>query len=213
MPLLVDRLHPKSVVDVGCGTGVWLAGFRDRGVTDVIGVDGAYIDTRQLRIPPDLFVSADLTEPLELGRSFDLALSLEVAEHLPGTRAERFVDTLTRLASIVLFSAAIPGQPGMHHVNLQWPDYWASLFAEHDYVCIDCIRPLLWRNADFEWYYAQNTLLYARRDNADRTASAFTVDLLVDDAPRALIHPHLFEYYKNAYHAQQHAQASAQGDA
>jgi SAM-dependent methyltransferase len=206
VPLLVDRLRPSSVVDVGCGSGTWLAAFLERGVTDVVGVDGSYVDLRRLRIPADHFVSANLEQPLDLERTFDLAISLEVAEHLPAASAEGFVESLTRLSSVVVFSAAIPGQGGAHHVNLRWPDYWATLFADRGYACLDCIRPLLWRNPDVEWWYAQNTLLYARRERADLTARAFAVDRS-DDLPLRLVHPVVYEWYVDALAAAQHAPA------
>jgi hypothetical protein len=61
-------------------------------------------------------------------RTFDLAICLEVAEHLPPEAAEGFIDSLTRLAPVVLFSAAITFQVGNQHLNGQWPDYWATLF-------------------------------------------------------------------------------------
>src|SRR5579862_3100091 len=66
-----------------------------------------------------------LDRPFNLGRSFDLAMSFEVAEHLPPDAAKGFVDSLTRLAPLVLFSAAIPFQGGVGHINEQWPEYWA----------------------------------------------------------------------------------------
>ena len=98
VPLLVEALRPASVVDVGCGTGTWLAAFREVGVMDTLGVDGDYVDPSSLHIPVESFQAADLNEPLQIGRSFDLALSLEVAEHLLPSRTEGFVDDLVRLA-------------------------------------------------------------------------------------------------------------------
>ena len=68
-----------------------------------------------------------------------------------------------KLSSVVLFSAAIPYQGGTHHVNEQWPDYWAELFARHGYVAIDCIREKVWNNQDVDWFYAQNMLVFADR--------------------------------------------------
>lgn len=73
-------------------------------------------------------------------RNFDLAVSLQVAEHLPPSSAKGFIDSLAKLAPVVLFSAAIPLQAGAEHLNEQWPEYWAALFKTHDYLPIDCIR-------------------------------------------------------------------------
>src|SRR5262245_27058351 len=138
VPLVVDLLHPRRVVDVGCGTGTWLAAFAEHGATEVLGLDGEYVDRALLDIPADCFVPADLTQPVhQLGR-YDLALCLEVAEHLPASRAEGLVSDLTNLAPVVLFSAAIPLQGGVNHVNEQWPEYWAGLFRDRGFVPIDC---------------------------------------------------------------------------
>ena len=161
VPIALELVRAKSVVDVGCGDGTWLAAFEQQGVTDAVGLDGDYVDRRLLQIPQDRFIPTDLFAPFRLARTFDLAVSLEVAEHLPPAAAESFVRSLTALAPVVLFSAAIPFQGGMHHVNEQWPDYWAALFQSHDYLPIDGIRSRIWRNDQVEWWYAQNTLLFA----------------------------------------------------
>jgi SAM-dependent methyltransferase len=162
VPIVLRLVRAETVVDVGCGDGTWLAVFRELGITDAVGLDGDYVDRRLLQIPQEQFIATDLSSAFGLPRIFDLAISLEVAEHLPPDAAEGFVRSLTQLAPVVLFSAAIPFQDGVHHVNEQWPDYWAALFKRHDYVPIDCVRGKIWANDQVDFYYAQNTLLYAR---------------------------------------------------
>ena len=83
VPLVLSLLTVRSVIDVGCGVGPWAAEFMARGIEDVWGVDGDYVDRAQLRIPKDRFTPRDLTKPLQFDRTFDLAVCLEVAEHLP----------------------------------------------------------------------------------------------------------------------------------
>src|SRR6185437_701201 len=170
VPLVLDLVHPSSVVDVGCGDASWLAVFQKLGIQDVFGIDGDYVAPELLQVPRSRFQASDLSKPLSLPRAFDLAISLEVAEHLPVDSASVFVESLTRLAPIVLFSAAIPLQGGNHHINEQWPDRWAALFREHDYVPVDCIRKRVWQNDAVEWWYAQNTLLFVREDALERNA-------------------------------------------
>ena len=168
VPLILELVHPESVVDVGCGVGAWLAVFRECGVMDIAGLDGKDLDPGLLQIPADRFRVADLTQPLRLERRFDLAISLEVAEHLPPECAEGFVESLTWMAPVVMFSAAIPGQGGTHHVNEQWPDYWAGLFGNRDYVALDCVRREVWDDENVEYWYAQNTLVFVARDRLDQ---------------------------------------------
>jgi len=164
--LLVDALAPQSVLDVGCGIGTWLRAFQTAGVEAIVGVDGPYVDRDQLLIDPDRFVARDLTQPLalpaELPQSFDLAISMEVGEHLPEAASRTLVRSLTAHAPAVLFSAAIPHQGGTDHVNEQWPSYWAARFADKGYVAVDLARPVLWRDDRVAYYYAQNAVLYVR---------------------------------------------------
>lgn len=169
VPFVLRLVEPWSVVDVGCGLGTWLSVFREQGVTDVCGMDGDWVDRTKLVIPADRFLAADVCRPLPVDRRFDLALSLEVAEHLPGECGAAFVGSLTRLAPLVLFSAAIPFQGGAGHINEQWPEYWVEHFRQSGYAVIDCIRRAIWNNAEVEWYYAQNTLLFARPDLIERS--------------------------------------------
>ena len=114
VPLITRLVQPRSVVDIGCGTGTWLAAFRNLGIADVVGVDGAWVARQTLEIPPNRFHVRDVRRPLDLGRRFDLALSIEVAEHLPAASASDFIENLTRLAprSGVFRSHPLPGRYG-----------------------------------------------------------------------------------------------------
>jgi hypothetical protein len=150
----------NSVVDVGCGVGAWLRAFSRNGVRDYLGIDGDHVPLGLLSIPADRFRTADLRNLSTIGRRFDLACSLEVAEHLPADCARKFVELLTTAAPVVLFSAAIPYQGGTEHINEQWQIYWHALFAKRGYVAVDFIRPLIYANADVDWWYRQNILVY-----------------------------------------------------
>ena len=94
VPLVLSLLSVKSVIDVGCGVGPWAAAFLANGVSDVWGVDGDYVDRSQLRLPLDRFLTRDLTKSLHFDRTFELAICLEVAEHLPASRAAGLVADL-----------------------------------------------------------------------------------------------------------------------
>src|SRR5262245_35919916 len=191
VPLLIEAVEPSSVIDVGCGQGVWLSAFKSRGVSDVFGVDGDWVDTRSLEIPRASFASADLSKPLNLDRCFDLVLSLEVAEHLPAASAATFVQSLVGLGQVILFSAAIPFQGGVAHVNEQWPDYWADLFERHRYVAVDYVRPLVWNNPDVVWWYAQNAMIFLRKDCLSRFPRLAEA-AKVSDRRLSLVHPRLY---------------------
>lgn len=152
-------LPVQSVADFGCGQGAWLSVWRNIGAS-VVGIDGPYVDRDQLLIDPAAFRAADLGEPIDLGTRFDLVQSLEVAEHLPAAKAEKFIATLAAHGSCVLFSAAVPGQGGENHVNEQPLDYWRDIFRRKGYVAIDYLRPLLVDDTAVEPAYRFNIMLY-----------------------------------------------------
>jgi SAM-dependent methyltransferase len=190
LPLVFALVPVTSVLDVGCGVGTWIAVARDVGVTDVLGVDGSYVNRAMLRVPEQCFYPHDLAAPLELQRKFDLVLSMEVAEHIDPSAADTFIDSLVRHGDIILFSAAIPGQGGTDHVNERWPQYWQTKFESRGYQQLDCLRYRIWENDSIPRWYRQNAFLYVRRDRI--TSYPGLVQMTDTPRPVALIHPKVF---------------------
>ena len=188
VPLVMDAISPRSVVDVGCGLGAWLAAFREAGVEDVLGVDGAWVDPETLLIPSEQFVAADLRAPFDAGRRFDLVLCLEVAQILPPTAADPLVATLSALGDVVVFGAAIPGQGGIEHHNEQWPAYWAERFAAHGFTATDPFRARVWNDPDVKWWFAQNIVCFARPE-AVAARPVLAASACADGTPLPLVHP------------------------
>jgi SAM-dependent methyltransferase len=161
VPLVTTLLHVRTVVDVGCGEGAWLAEFARAGCR-VTGVDGQHVDISRLLIPADAFVARDLEQPLELDGRFDLAVCLEVAEHLSPARADGLVDDLAALSDRVLFSAATPGQGGYGHVNEQPHEYWIRRFEDRGYAATTALRRRVADAEDVARWYRDNLLLLVR---------------------------------------------------
>jgi len=187
------RIYPaQSVLDVGCGIGTWGRAGLELGLKTYRGVDGDYVDRKQLLVDPAHFSAGDLCQPLVLGQKFDLALCMEVAEHLPAATATTLVRSLCAHAPVVLFSAAIPRQGGVDHVNEQWQSYWAGLFAEQGYEVYDCIRPRVWNRPEVAEYYKQNALVYVDRQNA-ALGERFHRDATETRSILDLVHPSTYQ--------------------
>lgn len=169
VPKVLEIFNAKSVIDLGCGTGAWLSVFEEHGLT-VRGVDGDYVNPNQLLIDPIKFLPLDLVEPFPdfLNLKADLAMSLEVAEHLPPEAADEFVAKLCAISNNILFSAAVPGQNGVNHINERWPSYWVPKFEALGYTCSSNFRFEFWHDEDVENWYRQNILLFSKCDSDSR---------------------------------------------
>ena len=187
IPEIIKIVNPKSVVDIGCGLGTFLYFFKENGVSDVLGIDGPWTNKDMLSkyLNENEFMEKNLEEVFTLDKKYDLAISLEVAEHVSSESADIFVKNLIAAGEIILFSAAIPLQGGQNHINEQWLSYWEEKFSENGYAIHDVIRPLIWNNSEMFWWYRQNMVLVTPND--------YVLDEnLVKNPLRNIIHPKLF---------------------
>jgi Ribosomal protein L11 methyltransferase (PrmA) len=186
LPLLWQRRKFNSVIDVGCGVGTWLVAARELGASRLCGIDGPHVPPDMMMVDPNVIVKTDLEQPLKLGIIYDLCICLEVAEHLSPSRAKSFVADLTALSSVVVFSAAIPFQGGDGHLNEIWPEYWADLFADHDFQPWDGIRKKIWDIREVPWWYRQNLIIFVRNSEINSLLPDYTPEPL---QALTMIHP------------------------
>lgn len=130
--VLFEEFRPRRLVDLGCGCGVYGHRFGERGV-EVVCLDGVRPPARWA-FPVEVIVR-DLTEPLAhtWGR-FDLALCLDVGEHIPVRLCDVFLGNITRFADTLLLACAPPGQGGHHHVNERPKRWWVARLASHGFA-------------------------------------------------------------------------------
>jgi hypothetical protein len=193
--LIATFFTPKSVVDFGCGRGTWLKAFKEIGATKLVGFDGEWNSQRNMIDDSIIFNACDLNKgvPRDRNEKFELAISLEVAEHLEPSSAETVVQSLVSLSDIVLFSAAFTGQGGRNHINEQPHTYWARLFATHNYVPFDILRPVVWGDTRVEWWYRRNAFLYVRSNSVMyKTLRARKIDPMKDIALMDCVHPNRY---------------------
>ena len=194
IPIIYDTLKPTSVVDFGCGIGNWIkVWLEETPVKDILGIEGPYISKDLYKVDEKYILLKDLKEPIDLGRKFDVAISLEVGEHLPDEFADVFVSNIVKVSDIVIFSAAIKGQLGTYHINEQYPEYWANKFAKHHYVAVDYFRSKIWTNSKIKYWYRQNVLIYIKKEAL--TNHPFLEPYYTTTNPECLlrIHPDQFE--------------------
>ena len=182
----------SSAVDVGCGVGTWLSVLKKYGIEEIQGIDGSWVNTEFLQIPVENFMTQDLSQPINLDRKFDLAISLEVAEHLSEANARNFVSSLTKLADVVLFSAAIPYQGGENHVNEQWIEYWNDLFNKCGYIGLDLVRRRIWNDKRIPFWYRQNMILFASQQQISELKLQHEIAELT---PISMVHPEMYKIY------------------
>src|SRR5579863_7895618 len=185
--LLAERVLSErpvgAVIDIGCGRGVWAAEWRRRGVQRVLGVDGDYVSRESLLIPRDSFLATDLSRPFDVGERFDLVQCLEVAEHVAPQAADTLIDGLVRHGDLIVFSAAVPGQGGEHHVNERHYAYWRDMFVARGYQMYDAVRPLLRNELDVEPWYRYNAFIYANPTGAERLSAEARTHRVAATAP------------------------------
>jgi len=188
VPLLLRLFPSRTIVDVGCGSGTWARAYQDAGC-EVLGIDGDVVRPDQLVIPANRFERHNLNEPFHLKGRFDLVNCLEVAEHLDPSRGPGFVTDLCRLGDVVIFSAAVPGQGGTHHVNEQWPSYWIPLFQAAGFTSLDCVRWQIWGDTRVAWWYVQNLFAFVKQS---RVADFPLAVDAVRPLPADLVHPRAY---------------------
>jgi SAM-dependent methyltransferase len=184
LPVILALYNPDSMLDIGCGNGTWLLAASKLGIQDLFGVDAQESDAGNWPLSKDQFSIKDLTQPFSLGRKFDMAICLEVAEHLPPTAASTLIDSLVKHSDLIVFSAAIPGQEGDRHIHNNEPAYWQQLFRERGFNTQDNIRPQIWDNEKVFWWYRQN--IFIAQKSRDECKKPF------DKIPH-LVHPEHFK--------------------
>jgi SAM-dependent methyltransferase len=193
VPILLKEIGiPETVVDVGCGTGTWLKVLKEYGVATIRGIDGIHVNKKLLNenISDTEFVAHELSMPLpEFGFTFNLAICLEVAEHLPESASDTIVDTLCKLSDKILFSAALPGQGGQNHINEQPIEYWKQKFNNKGYHMNDIFREKIWNDKRIDYWYRQNIFLIQKIDEKP------IIQPVIND----YYHPELVAKLRNSY--------------
>jgi hypothetical protein len=185
----------SSVIDFGCGSGAYLAAARMIDNTiDIKGLDCCEVDRTEF-IPNEYVEIVNFENyKYKNNKKYDLAISIEVAEHIDNKYSDLFVDNICTSSDVILFSAAIPYQGGNGHVNCQWPSFWISKFRERGYVAIDMIRPKIWNDSRCMLHCRQNCLIFVRSQSV--VFENFKEKII---EPLDLVHPMMVEGIVNEF--------------
>ena len=123
-PLIVERLKPASVLDMGCGAGHWVRAFAANGVVDVDGIE----------------FNLDRFTP---SREYDVSLCLGVAHLMPMVSAAAVIASCTEASDTVVFAVPAAAVGGAGFINQQPASVWARVFADRGFAAHDELRPLI----------------------------------------------------------------------
>ncbi|CAM8619743.1 AdoMet_MTases domain containing protein [Candidatus Planktophila versatilis] len=185
--VIAGSIEPNSVIDIGSGQGVWLRTISDvfPTVTRAVAIDiqphqSPFFEELQSTSINFQFVESDFENFSRLPKeNFDIAICLEVLEHLTPQTAVEVAEDIGRKCSFVIFSAAILGQGGTGHINERKFEYWMDLMREQGFVALDVFRPILSVSEDVPSYYKQNMMLFWHPDNASRDGVKFNLEVLL----------------------------------
>lgn len=164
--LILNKFHPSSVVDFGCGTGDILESFEKNGM-EILGIDGSKACKKYCRIRSDRFLLYDLRNRLHLEKKYDLCLCIEVAEHIEEKYSDALISNLSSSSCLIIFTAAGLRQPGVDHCNLKPHQWWIEKFKKFGFVLdkesTEWLREELRGNPDIEKSLVKNWHIFKTR--------------------------------------------------
>lgn len=169
--------------------GTWCKAASDLGVENILGLDQHVYEQQYMLISDKNYIRFNLKNKLNGYGPFDIAISVEVAEHIDNTYVDSFIRNVCSQSNVVLFSAALPFQGGTGHINEKRCSFWKQKFNKYGYEIIDCIRPHFWDDQNIEIWYRNNCVLFVK----NHMYSEFVTKIPKDMPPLDIIHPEMLE--------------------
>jgi 2-polyprenyl-3-methyl-5-hydroxy-6-metoxy-1,4-benzoquinol methylase len=184
---IAGAIEPVSVVDIGSGQGVWLHTISEfvptvkRAVAlDIQSHKSPFFDALLKSSIDFKFVEANFENSSTLpDEQFDMAICLEVLEHLTPDTAVEVARDIGKKCSCLIFSAAILGQGGTGHINEQKFSYWMQLMRDQGFIALDIFRPALRKADDVPSYYKQNMMFFWHPQNSKRNGVKIDLNALL----------------------------------
>jgi len=162
--VIKNLYNPKTVVDIGCGTGIYIKELNNLSVS-VFGIDGSSAAKKNFRLPESLFLLQNITRDFNLHKKYDMALCFEVAEHIQKESSNILVQNITKLSNVILFTASPKGQGGIGHINEQDKTFWIYLFKKSGFMFNDAatkkLKKIFYKNNTIFWIH-KNIMVFER---------------------------------------------------
>ncbi len=129
---IVEKIQPKTVLDIGCAYGLLVEALRDRGC-EAFGIDVSDYALSRARNDIVKYLSVD-TILRPMSRKFDLIVTIEVIEHIKEEDCETAVQNMCAAADSVLLATTPDDFDDPTHFNVQPPVYWVKQFAKFGFV-------------------------------------------------------------------------------
>jgi SAM-dependent methyltransferase len=165
--IILKYYTPASIVDIGCGAGLYLQEFQRRGVRDILGIDGSPAAATEFLLTKDKLIIFDLAKKYKFAKKYNLSLCLEVAEHLPETEADTLVETIIDASDQVIFTAAVPGQGprSIGHINEQPHSYWIEKFQQRNFRYLKLRTEEMKKKMEIQgvvWWLVNNLMVFEK---------------------------------------------------
>lgn len=165
---VVRDLQFDSVLDFGSGPGNHINEiFKRKSSIKAFAIDGTSFGEDFICDKAINFKQLDFTLPFQSFDRVDLVTCCEVVEHIDAKYESVLCDNISGcVGKYLVLTAAIPGQPGNHHVNCKPLKYWINLFQttyglKYDEAITEKWRNE-WRQKKIKFYFYQNLMVFER---------------------------------------------------
>ncbi len=167
---VINKYLPKinSVIDLGCGMAAFAKAFQENGSNEITIIDHPKLDVSKCVVKDNYtFTPCDLDIAIPVVQKVDLLICTEVLEHIGYNRSLKVLDYIVSCSDIILFSAAIPRQGGLGHINEQRHNFWISEFRKRGFQNFDLFKLDLINNTEVLYWLRQNLFIFHRNQPVD----------------------------------------------
>lgn len=148
--VLIDEFSPDTVFHIGCGIGLHLKPFLDRGIT-AHGVDASDVAHDNAAIPTEHITIQDLDSPVFPNQDYDLVLCLDILAHTPEDYEPEVVHAIAQTGTVAVVSPVTTEQQAFDvHPDEYWIEQFQRAGMEHNEDATESLRQHISEH-DIQW--------------------------------------------------------------